>query len=66
MKARDTFLKSHPFCVVCHRPAGVVDHIISIYKRPDLRLDPENLQAMCESCHNRKTATEDGGFTGKG
>lgn len=22
----------------------------------------ENLEALCESCHNRKTATEDGGF----
>ena len=65
MKLRLIFLQEHPLCCECGRPAGEVDHKIPISERPELRLDPANLQAMCKSCHSRKTASEDGGFKGR-
>jgi 5-methylcytosine-specific restriction enzyme A len=36
----------------------IVDHIIPIRTRPDLRLDSSNLQVLCVPCHARKTARE--------
>jgi hypothetical protein len=32
-----------------------VDHVIPISSRPDLRLDPANLRALCLTCHNRRS-----------
>jgi len=43
----------------CHLHA---DHQIPIEQRPDLRLDLENMRTRCNICHDRKTATENGGF----
>jgi 5-methylcytosine-specific restriction protein A len=64
---RITFLQAHPVCVRCGEAgrveaATVVDHITP--HRGDYRLmwDPANHQALCKPCHDRKTATEDGGF----
>lgn len=37
-----------------------LDHIIS--KARGGTDDPDNLQALCHSCHSKKTAREDGGF----
>ena len=59
-------IEPHPLCCACGRPASEVDHKIPISQRPDLRLDPENLQAMCKPCHSRKTALEGGGFRRQG
>jgi 5-methylcytosine-specific restriction protein A len=64
---RDLFLSRNPLCVICRRQdrltaATHVDHIIPHRMNDDLRLDWNNLQALCASCHSRKTATEDGGF----
>lgn len=66
-KARKTYLARHPICVRCEAeqrttPATVVDH-----REPhggDQRKfwDTANWQALCATCHNRKTATEDSGF----
>jgi 5-methylcytosine-specific restriction enzyme A len=46
------------------RPCGalttVVDHIFARRKFPDLALDRSNLRALCKSCHDRRTATEQG------
>lgn len=36
------------------RPATVVHHIIPRAERPDLELDLENLQSLCDACHNKK------------
>lgn len=66
-RIRALFLKQNPLCVaqqpdglVCNRPATDVDHIVP------LRLGGSNqfinLQALCHSCHSRKTAREDGAF----
>jgi 5-methylcytosine-specific restriction endonuclease McrA len=53
---RDT----NPFCVICQSQgfvtaSEVVDHIIPVAIRPDLRLDISNLRSCCSSCHNKVT-----------
>ena len=60
-ETREAYLAEHPFCVVCGRPAEVVDHIIPIADG-GARLDWSNLQALCATHHSRKTAKQDGGF----
>lgn len=60
--ARSAYMAAHPFCAICGARATDLDH-----KRPhkgdaNLFWDVENWQALCASCHSRKTATEDGGF----
>ena len=44
------------------RAASVVDHRVP--HRGDMALfwDSSNWQSMAKECHDRKTATEDGGF----
>ena len=66
-KLRARFLADHPLCEECLRAgravaATDVDHIIPHRGNPDLMWDEENLQALCHSCHSRKTASEDGGY----
>lgn len=65
-KVRASYLLRHPLCVVCGRAgrtveAAEVDHIVPI-ANGGARLDERNLQALCHSCHSRKTARTDGGF----
>ncbi len=62
---REMYLRQHPLCVECQKegrltPATVVDHIVP--HKGDRRLfwDPENHQALCKRCHDKKTAKEDG------
>jgi 5-methylcytosine-specific restriction protein A len=66
-RASARYLAEHPFCVRCElvglvTPATVTDHAIP--HRGDDRLfwDAANWQPLCKLCHDRKTATEDGGF----
>lgn len=65
------FLRAHPLCQCAEcgegrnpgaRVAEVVDHRKP--HRGDQRLfwDQSNWQALSKRCHDRKTATEDGGF----
>lgn len=66
-KARRTFLSSHPLCRRCEgdgtiTAASVVDHIRPHKGDQALFWDTTNWQPLCAPCHNRKTATEDGGF----
>ena len=56
-KLRRYKLAGDPFCVVCNRSADQVDHIVPINDGGD-RLDPRNLQSMCQGCHSRKTAID--------
>ena len=51
---------------ITRQVATEVDHIIPIAERPDLRLDYDNLQSACKSCHSAKTARENrlGGASG--
>ena len=68
-KARLIHLAHHPRCVgfgatrgKCLQPASVVDHVVPHRGDHTLFWDAENWQSLCASCHNSKTATEDGGF----
>lgn len=66
-EARAAYLQRHPLCEQCGREgrlvlARVVDHITPHRGEMALFWDSSNWQALCEHCHNRKTAQEDGGF----
>ena len=59
---RAAFLQAHPLCCRCDAHgllvvATVVDHVVPI-KDGGARFDWNNLQSLCVSCHNRKTAGE--------
>ena len=59
---RRQFLAENPQCVVCGAAARIADHVVP--HRGDKRLfyDAENLQALCVSCHSRKTLRENNFF----
>lgn len=61
---REQYLREYPLCAECEKPtpATVVDHIIPHKGNKQLFWDPDNHQPLCKSCHDRKTALEDGGF----
>ena len=64
---RKGFLTEHPLCVSCKTkgrivPAMVVDHIKPHKGDSSLFWDTSNHQALCKTCHDRKTASKDGGF----
>jgi 5-methylcytosine-specific restriction enzyme A len=51
-------LSEHPVCQQCERNlSSVVDHVKPI-SAGGAEYDRENLQALCASCHNRKTRCE--------
>jgi 5-methylcytosine-specific restriction protein A len=58
---RRAWLEAHPLCVHCEAKgrtsiALVVDHIIPLAKQgPD---DESNLQSLCATCHDIKTAKD--------
>lgn len=56
-RLRRRHLNANPWCAECLKrgvvtPATVGDHVITIEERPDLRLDPANIQSLCASCHS--------------
>lgn len=60
-------LREYPCCETCLAngkitQATVVDHIIPHRGNYELMWDRENWAALCGSCHNVKTAKEDGAF----
>lgn len=70
-KVRVTYLQSHPLCVRCGEegrltPASVVDHIVPHKGDVALFWNSNNWQSLCKTCHDVKTATEDGGGWGGG
>jgi len=61
---RKLVLARDPICAICQRNASTVaDHIIPHKGSWTLFSDlNNNLQGICDECHSRKTAREDGGF----
>lgn len=64
---RKEFLKVNPICVKCKangvvKAATVVDHVKPHKGSESLFWDQNNWQALCKTCHDRKTAKEDGRF----
>lgn len=70
-RLRKQFLHKHPLCEACKRKgivivATVVDHIKPHQGDEKLFWDESNWQSLCKSCHDRKTAKEDGRWGKKG
>lgn len=64
MRARFLQQPENVFCVECMKRgvltrATVVDHIIPHRGDQELFWDQSNWQALCKSCHDRKTRTKD-------
>lgn len=61
-KVRIAHLMANPVCVTpgCGRAAVDVDHIVPI-RAGGGRLDRNNLQSFCHSCHSKKTRRRDCG-----
>lgn len=71
-RLRNVYIANNPLCVMCKAKgiitrATVVDHIRQINREQPYNtieglyphpLDAENLQSLCESCHNRKSGKE--------
>ena len=63
-KFRAAYLASHPWCVSCERigistPAEHVDHVVPHKGDPNQFWDGP-FQALCPSCHSKKTVDEMG------
>jgi len=62
-KVRKIKLAINPLCEECLK-AGIVKqaeevhHIKPVADYPELRLAIDNLQSLCKTCHNKKTAEE--------
>jgi len=61
-KLRKAYAADHPLCEHCLRyeiytPLAVVDHIKELSDGGE-PYERSNLQSLCHSCHNRKTASE--------
>lgn len=59
-KRRAAYLLAYPLCALCGAAATEVDHIVPL--RRGGADDESNWQALCHTCHSRKTARENGGY----
>src|SRR4051812_23845917 len=67
---RAEVLAAEPGCRLCaadgiQRTAIMVDHIVPVRERPELRLERSNLQPLCWRHHALVTNRHDGGFGAK-
>ncbi|WP_051951444.1 HNH endonuclease signature motif containing protein [Flavobacterium sp. ASV13] len=63
---RKSYLERNPLCVHCERDgyvtaATVADHKVRM-KAGGEAFEESNIQALCEKCHNRKSAAESRGM----
>lgn len=54
-------LRTNPLCALCGQPATIADHVVPI-RQGGSRLNMENLQSLCDLCHDRKRAVESTGI----
>lgn len=64
-KFRRWYLRRHPLCVDmhgigCKRAATEIDHVVRLVSG-GAKFDEKNLQALCKSCHSKKTRAEQDG-----
>lgn len=57
------FRKRNPFCLWCAQAGrdtltDLVDHMIPVVDRPDLKHEWDNLMPACVTCHGRKASLE--------
>ncbi len=70
-KLRRSYIERYPLCADCLKrgkitPAKVVDHIVPVLQGGD-KFSEDNLQSLCQSCHERKSMAEGSrGFNKKG
>jgi len=57
IRVRKEFLSSNPNCCICGNKAQMVDHKKRILDGGD-KINWNNLQPMCNSCHASKSAKE--------
>lgn len=62
-RIREARRRANPLCQECEgkglvRAMHAVDHIKARCDYPELELDYDNTQSLCETCHNSKTARE--------
>lgn len=55
----DILIRDNHLCQPCFRkkkltPANIVHHIKPLKEFPELALDPDNLESICASCHNKE------------
>ncbi|WP_309296378.1 HNH endonuclease signature motif containing protein [Sporosarcina sp. NCCP-2331] len=55
---RDDWLCQHCLNKGKHKTAEMVDHIIPTLVDWEKRLELDNLQSLCNACHNKKTAKD--------
>lgn len=60
-RRRAVYLHHYPLCAACNELATVLDHIIRI-RDGGSASDWNNLQGLCEACHNRKSRLEQAGL----
>jgi 5-methylcytosine-specific restriction protein A len=59
---REDYLRVNTTCKSCGAKATVIDHVIPHKGNKGLFWTRFNHQPLCKPCHDRKTATQDGGF----
>lgn len=60
-KFRLRYMAENPLCVDCEqrgkvRAAEHIHHVEKLVDRPELKYEADNLMALCERCHNARTA----------
>lgn len=67
IQGRAAYLREHPLCLDCLArgaltPATDVDHVVPHRGDRALFYDQTNWRGLCQRCHSKKTAAQDGGF----
>ena len=56
-RARTAYIRSHPLCEICLQGGRVVPAVLVHHLKPlregGARLNPDNLQALCNDCHEK-------------
>ena len=66
---REYKLHINPTCEMCLSlyeriiPATEIDHIVPLWKAPEMALEPNNLQSLCTRCHILKTKTDTSNYS---